>query len=305
MRKSIRVFFDIGVLLPLVLLPSTAHARLISRWTLERIAKEAEVLVVGEVLDVATVGSIPRGETRWRAPLFRKKARVRVLRFVLKPGSTGLVENQEIDVEFYGIDWERGGSGVNGPHFPDISAGDVTVFPLRRTAPAETKGWELLDEEDFGLLVPALRNAPAAGRPESLLDFLRLELAGVLSGGSRRDIHRAAKYLASAGGSRGESLRALVQLVSDEVKGDEARWLSLAVACYCVSGVPRPKLSDLKTSAEGARPELTFAVEALDRIRGELTIDRFIVAYNPTAHPFEWTKNVVHPKSLKRHYADL
>ena len=34
-------------------------------------------------------------------------------------------------------------------------------------------------------------------------------------------------------------------------------------------------------------------------------IDRFIVAYNPTAHPFEWTKEVVHPKSLKRHYADL
>lgn len=34
-------------------------------------------------------------------------------------------------------------------------------------------------------------------------------------------------------------------------------------------------------------------------------IDRFIAAYNPTAHPFEWTKEVVHPKSLKRHYSDL
>ena len=34
-------------------------------------------------------------------------------------------------------------------------------------------------------------------------------------------------------------------------------------------------------------------------------IDRFIAAYNPTAHPFEWTKQVVHPKSPKRHYADL
>lgn len=34
-------------------------------------------------------------------------------------------------------------------------------------------------------------------------------------------------------------------------------------------------------------------------------IDRFIAAYNPTAHPFEWTKEVVHPKSLTRHYADL
>ena len=34
-------------------------------------------------------------------------------------------------------------------------------------------------------------------------------------------------------------------------------------------------------------------------------IDRFIVAYNPRAHPFEWTKEVVHPKTLKRCYADL
>ena len=34
-------------------------------------------------------------------------------------------------------------------------------------------------------------------------------------------------------------------------------------------------------------------------------IDRFIAAYNPTAHPFEWTKRVVHPKSPERHYADL
>ena len=34
-------------------------------------------------------------------------------------------------------------------------------------------------------------------------------------------------------------------------------------------------------------------------------IDRFIAAYNPTAHPFEWTKEVVHPKGLKRCYADL
>lgn len=34
-------------------------------------------------------------------------------------------------------------------------------------------------------------------------------------------------------------------------------------------------------------------------------IDRFITAYNPTAHPFEWTKEVVHPKAFKRCYADL
>ena len=34
-------------------------------------------------------------------------------------------------------------------------------------------------------------------------------------------------------------------------------------------------------------------------------IDRFVAAYNTSAHPFEWTKEVVHPKGRKRCYADL
>jgi transposase len=34
-------------------------------------------------------------------------------------------------------------------------------------------------------------------------------------------------------------------------------------------------------------------------------IDRFIAAYNPTAHPFEWTKRFVNPNPPKIHYADL
>ena len=34
-------------------------------------------------------------------------------------------------------------------------------------------------------------------------------------------------------------------------------------------------------------------------------IDRFVAAYNPEAHPFQWTKEIVHPKTLKRRYADL
>jgi transposase len=34
-------------------------------------------------------------------------------------------------------------------------------------------------------------------------------------------------------------------------------------------------------------------------------IDAFIAAYNPTAHPFEWTKEVVHQVPLRPRYADL
>lgn len=42
---------------------------------------------------------------------------------------------------------------------------------------------------------------------------------------------------------------------------------------------------------------------AVDQVRA--AIDAFIAAYNPTAHPFEWTKEVVHQVPLRRRYADL
>jgi len=34
-------------------------------------------------------------------------------------------------------------------------------------------------------------------------------------------------------------------------------------------------------------------------------IDRFIEAHNPKAHPFEWTKTIVHPQPLRHYYSDL
>jgi hypothetical protein len=34
-------------------------------------------------------------------------------------------------------------------------------------------------------------------------------------------------------------------------------------------------------------------------------IDAFITAYNPGAHPFEWTTEVVHQVPLRKRYADL
>ena len=34
-------------------------------------------------------------------------------------------------------------------------------------------------------------------------------------------------------------------------------------------------------------------------------IDRFVNAYNPKAHPFEWRKEIVHPKTLKQYYSNL
>lgn len=60
--------------------------------------------------------------------------------------------------------------------------------------------------------------------------------------------------------------------------------------------------------------EVWFSILARAALRGasftairELreAIDRFIAAWNPTAHPFEWTKEVVHQVPLRKRYADL
>jgi transposase len=34
-------------------------------------------------------------------------------------------------------------------------------------------------------------------------------------------------------------------------------------------------------------------------------IDRFVEAHNANAHPFEWTKTIVHPRPLRHYYSDL
>jgi transposase len=60
--------------------------------------------------------------------------------------------------------------------------------------------------------------------------------------------------------------------------------------------------------------EIWFSILTQKTLRGasfrnvkELTqaIDDFIAAYNPTAAPFDWTKILVHPKTLSAKYADI
>jgi hypothetical protein len=46
-----------------------------------------------------------------------------------------------------------------------------------------------------------------------------------------------------------------------------------------------------------------LSVTSFGRLRK--AIDDFIEAYSQTAHPFEWTKHVVHPGNLKHTYSQL
>ena len=60
--------------------------------------------------------------------------------------------------------------------------------------------------------------------------------------------------------------------------------------------------------------ECWFSILSRSALRGasftsvrqlRLAIDHFIKTHNPKAHPFEWTKTIVHPQPLRRYYADL
>lgn len=283
MQGVARMLCGVGPVLLVSLHAATADARPVRYryWTLERLAEEADALVVGEVVDVSTAGVIPAEETRWHAPVLRRCATVRVLRSMSRTGTGPFAAHHEMRIGFLGIDRERGGAVADSAMFPVISEGEVTVFPLRKPAAREDakrgRVWELIGEEDFGLLAPAVRGPPRAAKAKSPLEFLRLELAGCFARGERAEAHRGAEYLGRGGGCTGESLQALLRLVSDRVKDDEARWLGIAAACYCSSGVPRPKLAELKASPHaGHRPELALAVEALDRMREPPTLDRFV-----------------------------
>jgi transposase len=60
--------------------------------------------------------------------------------------------------------------------------------------------------------------------------------------------------------------------------------------------------------------EVWFSILSRRALRGRsfttprqvrIAIDRFIEAYNENAHPFQWTKEVVHPTTPKKRYADI
>lgn len=61
------------------------------------------------------------------------------------------------------------------------------------------------------------------------------------------------------------------------------------VECWCSLRVRRALAGASFTSARERRQ----------------AIHRFVEAYHQTAAPFEWRKTVVHPKGLKKRYADL
>ncbi|MHB9107005.1 MAG: hypothetical protein ACYDCO_08115 [Armatimonadota bacterium] len=219
-----------------------ALARPMRTFSLDELVKQAEVLLTGEVVETAVVEAIPPEKTHWKSPLVRMRATIRVLRLAPKTGQAAPEPGGTITVGYEALDPKKPVMMVNGPMFPQLAAGEIYVFPLRKAAKEKQAEWELLHEEDSGLLVPA---AKTPLREEAALDnkaFLVTELASAFTHGECADIYRAGQYgmdylLRSDAG--------IPRLVEEAVKDDRERWRQIAVATYCASGMERPALSAL------------------------------------------------------------
>jgi len=278
MRQSrFRIGVWITAILCLAIPSGIALARIVSSWSIERIAREADAIAVGEVLQVSTVGTVSESHTQWPQPLLQKKARIRVLRSLSQPGKPLLSEGEFLSLAYLALDVERGGGITDGPEFPKLSVGDVYAFPLRKVAPP-SQNWELVAEEDFSLLIPCVRGPLPDAPRETVPEFLQSELAGTFAEGSYPEICKAAEYLShySFADREGKALDGVYSLLVKHVGNDQNRWLEIAVGTYCSMGIPRPTIAALPSSPVGFRQETAFAAKALGHVAGPDVEPRFI-----------------------------
>jgi len=243
-----------------------AGARFHRVWSVESIAREAGAIVVGEVTQVATVGSLPGGQANWRHPLLQKQVKVRVLRSFSTAVGPPLAEGQVLSLPYLAIDVKADKRILEGPEFPLLSVGDVRAFPLWMAGSAPAKEWQLLDEEDYGLLMPCVRRALPGAPRSTAFEFLQAELAGTLAKGSYAEIYRIAEHLDTYLAFRERDPAGGVQsLLARSIGNDDERWLEIAVAIYARGGTPAPTIPQLLAPPPNLRCRHRFAAWALSQ----------------------------------------
>jgi hypothetical protein len=167
---------------------TTVNARFVHFWDFADIAKEAEVLVVGEVLSVAKTGKIDTDKTDWKIPLLKMTATIRVIRTFPDPCQEAPV-GQQVEIEYFNEDYENEEMPVAmGPDFPHPSLGEISIFPLRKN---KDKRWELLSDVP-NLLIPAAPVMAGAANKEIDVKTLKrlIEQLGVDDYAKREDAQK-------------------------------------------------------------------------------------------------------------------
>lgn len=244
--------FMIAALLWLVLV-SIAQARMIVPWSIDRLAKEAPLVAVGEVIDVKPAGTASRSE--WGTWIEDMNARVKILRISPASKASGLAVGDVITLWYERYDPEKTVGVGNGYEFPRLSPGDCSAFPLLRSTVYGKEHWQLIDREDIGLIVPCLKNRPKGPSLPTTRLFLVAELADVVALGDPKDIIRAADYLNNLWDA-GEQVDLICNRVALVVKDNQERWLDIAVIVYSSMAYPRPSIADLRA---GKMPDHSIA----------------------------------------------
>src|SRR5205809_7419248 len=87
----------------------SASPTIVRPWRLDEIADKADVLLVGEVIEISPVEKIDAEKTHWNTPLLRMAAKIRVLRTFKGSGAHGIQKEKQIVLLYEVVDWERGG----------------------------------------------------------------------------------------------------------------------------------------------------------------------------------------------------
>jgi hypothetical protein len=238
-------------------------------WSIEALAREAEVIAIGEVTKITPVEHIPGGPRGWPPPLLKKQAEIRVLRaYFSQTGARQWIWGPKLIIPFQVIDRKGEMRYSEEPQFPRLAVGDIRAFPLKIAAAGSTQPWQLLDDEDNGLLMPCARD-PLPNAPRgNAVEFLQAELAGTLAKGRYEDVGQIAgqlmEYLMVREGE--DPTGGIRRLLVGSLKYNDQRWLEIVVAIYSRSGSPVPTIDQLLSPPARLRPDYSFAAWALGQV---------------------------------------
>jgi hypothetical protein len=268
---------------PVRTMPTRSRAGSIKMEKIDELAREAYLIVVGEVVKVEKAMNDVDAQRR-------KRATVKVLRAITAIDGKPRTLN-EITVNFPTYERDDTAEIYSGPMgnplLETLAAGDIRLLPVKIVG--TEKDWFFVDEEAIGNTLPAVKDALDGPAPATASEFMIRELVGNFVKGRFRDVCRAADYVREHSWTDTASVMPALELL-DKQKLEESRWVDIAVTAYCTQGTPRPTIAALQ-ARKGPEPKAQERIIqiALSKIQGP-NADEAILR-GMIAHQDEYPRN--------------
>lgn len=265
-----------AVILLFVVTLTTAYASIVMPWSIEKLANEAPLIVVGEVIDTAPT-QIPPPHEEHGIRMQYMIAHIKILRLPQTSQTNNLTAGDIISLCYERYDPIQKKAIMSGYLFPILSPGGCYAFPLK-THTDENSNWQLINRQDAGLLVPCLKTSPSHVASNSTSDFLITELSSTFALSNESELARAADFLKWSINSS-SIVSPLHERIDSILMDNESRWIDIAAFTYSSMGIPRPSLAELKTDESKATSAQSLLVaKALQHVSGENLDDKIIRA---------------------------